>query len=131
MALDLLRALVEQQRDRRRRFRDHAHAAIDDGVLHEAFAREGAVVARAPDRFAQRCKRDEAVARDGLLIGASGTSAAPASRVATRSVLIQRRKASGTIIIVVALMLRECASGAASWPGTSGMNRTMLTCPLR
>jgi hypothetical protein len=35
----------------------HADAAIDDRVLHEAFAREGCVIARGPDRRAEGFKR--------------------------------------------------------------------------
>jgi len=46
---DLLLALVEQQRHAGGGLCHHAHRAVDDGVLHEAFAGEGGVVARAPD----------------------------------------------------------------------------------
>ena len=45
---------------------DHAHAAVDDGVRHEAFAREGRIVARAPDRAAEGFEGDERAGAGGL-----------------------------------------------------------------
>ncbi len=59
VAFDLAVAFIEQQRYCRRGFADHAHAAIDDGVLHEAFARERRVVARRPHRLAKIAIGDE------------------------------------------------------------------------
>ncbi len=45
---DLVRAIVEAERHGGCGFGDHAHGAVDDRVLHEAFAGEGCVVARGP-----------------------------------------------------------------------------------
>ena len=46
-------AIVEAERDGGGGFADHADAAVDDGVRHEAFAREGSVIARRPDGAAE------------------------------------------------------------------------------
>ena len=45
---DLLVARVEEERHGGGGLGDHAHGAVDDRVLHEAFAREGGGVARGP-----------------------------------------------------------------------------------
>ena len=39
--------------------RDHAHGAIDDGVLHEAFAGEGSIIARRPHGLTEILIGDE------------------------------------------------------------------------
>ena len=52
MRVARLAILERQQRHRRRRLADHAHAAIDDGVFGESFTREIGIVARRPDRLA-------------------------------------------------------------------------------
>jgi hypothetical protein len=65
---DLVVARIEEQRHAGRGFRDHAHGAIDDGVLHEAFAGEGGIVARRPGGLAQVLVGDER-GRCGRLCG--------------------------------------------------------------
>ena len=55
MGFEFLRAVIEQEGHRGRALRDHPHAAIDDGVLHHAFAGEAGEIALAP--LARPCKR--------------------------------------------------------------------------
>ena len=56
---DLGVALVEEERHGSGGLRHHAHGAIDDGVLGEAFAGEGGVVARRPYWRAQGLEAEE------------------------------------------------------------------------
>ena len=60
---------VEEEGHAGGRLRDHANATIDDGVLHEAFTREGLVIARRPDGLTQRLEGDEGAGGGGFLGG--------------------------------------------------------------
>ena len=62
-------ALVEQERHGGGGLRDHAHGAVDDGVLREAFAGEGCVVARRPDGGAQGLEGEERAGEAGFGVG--------------------------------------------------------------
>ena len=68
MVDDLGVALVEEEGHGRRGLRDHAHGAVDDGVLGEAFAGEGGVVAWGPYGGAQgfEAKEGAGAARFGV-----------------------------------------------------------------
>ena len=48
MIVDLVRAVVKAEGDGGCGFGDHADAAVDNSVLHEAFAGEGSIIARRP-----------------------------------------------------------------------------------
>ncbi len=63
---EFLGALIEQQGHAGGGLGDHAHRAVEDGVLHEAFAGEGGVVARRPGR-ASRDGRRRSTGRRGWI----------------------------------------------------------------
>ena len=66
---DLRVALVEEQGHGSRGLRHHAHGAIDDGVLGEAFAGEGGIVARRPHGLAQGLEAEEGAGAAGFGVG--------------------------------------------------------------
>ena len=69
MVFDLAGAVVEQVGNAADGFRDHAHRAIGDRVLHEAFAREGCVVAGRVDGCARAVDGDEGGSAVGFVLG--------------------------------------------------------------
>ncbi len=64
--LVLVVSFEEHERHRGSGLRDHAHGAVDDGVLHEAFAGERLVIARGPNRATERFEHDQRAGRAGL-----------------------------------------------------------------
>jgi hypothetical protein len=67
-------ALVEEQRNAGGGLGQHAHRAVDDGILGEALAGEGGVVARRPDRSAQRLEGEQGPDAAGLGVGSTPIS---------------------------------------------------------
>jgi hypothetical protein len=74
VVLDVAVALVDDQRDGADGLRDHAHAAIDDGVLHEAFTRESGVVARRVHGMTRAVDGDERARAVGFALARRQTS---------------------------------------------------------
>ncbi len=77
MTLDLDVAVVQEEGHGGAALRDHAHAAIDDGVLHEAFAGETGVVARRPHGATMRVEGDQRAGGGGFLSRAQARDMAP------------------------------------------------------
>jgi hypothetical protein len=106
---DLLIAGVEQKRHAGGRLRHHAHRAVDDGILGEALAGEGGIVAGRPHGLAQRLEGEEGAdaARLGVRGGAGRKppqrAAEPAGNEALRLghvwTLRHRRKRRGRLLL--------------------------------